>query len=225
MVLGICDKDADMRQRVREICEKVLVKNDVNYRIKEFENGNEVLEDSLELTVLLMEVDIPGTSGIQIKKQFERDGRQTCMIFVSDNVLRMQEAFGLNVHAFVKKSEMEDRLPTELEKVINKVERFAKVGRIDSRDIVLIKVEGANCRLFLENGKTAKVRLPMNTLEKVLQPAFFVRIHRSLLVNMSYIDRLDKDTVTVREEKYLIAARRRSAVRKSYEAYCLDLCV
>lgn len=225
MILGICDEDEKMRQRVREICEKVLIKNDVNYRIVEFENGNEVLNDSLELTVLLMEVDIPGVSGIQIKERFENDRKRTCMIFISDNLKRMQEAFGFNVKAFVEKSKIDFRLPAELEKTINTVERFASVGGIDSRDIVYVKTEGAYCRLFLANKKTAKLRISMNALEKVLQPVFFVRIHRSLLINMSYVDRLDKDTITIGEQKYLIAARRRSIVRKSYEAYCLDMCV
>lgn len=223
MRLGICDKDINMRHKMREICDKVLNENDINCCIEEFENGKDVLEYPHEFSVLLTEVDVPGVSGIDMKEWFEDGGRPPYMIFVSDNVERMQDAFGIRVMAFVEKNSMESQLPVAFEKTVAAIERFIKVDGIDSRDIMYIKAEGVYSRIYMENGSTRKLRMSMNQLEKLLLPVFFVRIHRSVLVNLSYVDKLERNAVFIQKQKYPIASRRHSTVREAYKVFCLKI--
>lgn len=63
----------------------------------------------------------------------------------------------------------------------------------------------------------------MNQLEKLLLPVFFVRIHRSVLVNLSYVDKLERNAVFIQKQKYPIASRRHSTVREAYKVFCLKI--
>ena len=71
------------------------------------------------------------------------------------------------------------------------VETRGKVKYVQVRDIPYILASGPYAELYLADRKHL-VRVSMNTLEEQLDPARFMRVHRSAIVQLSMVDMLHK---------------------------------
>jgi two-component system LytT family response regulator len=60
------------------------------------------------------------------------------------------------------------------------------------RDIVAIVADGDNASLWLTNGRVVRVRKPLRAWEARLPARQFVRIHRSSLVNLTAVERVEE---------------------------------
>jgi two-component system LytT family response regulator len=63
-----------------------------------------------------------------------------------------------------------------------------KLQLIPAREIVRCEAERNYCMFFLENGKKIIASCPMKDYEDMLSEQGFFRIHKSHLVNLSYVD-------------------------------------
>jgi two-component system LytT family response regulator len=71
------------------------------------------------------------------------------------------------------------------------VETRGKVKYVQVRDVLYILASGPYAELYLADRKHL-VRVSMNTLEEQLDPARFMRVHRSAIVQLSLVDVLHK---------------------------------
>ena len=60
------------------------------------------------------------------------------------------------------------------------------------RDVVAIVADGDNASLWLMNGRVVRVRKPLRVWEERLPAKQFVRIHRSSLVNLTAVERVEE---------------------------------
>lgn len=73
---------------------------------------------------------------------------------------------------------------------------FAKIDGqpilIKSDEILFISAENQYCMLNILNGKTFLIRKSITSWEKILPEKEFLRIHRSTIINMEYIVKMEK---------------------------------
>ena len=65
--------------------------------------------------------------------------------------------------------------------------RFTKVNKIK-----LITAEGDYSRVWIDNDKDALMLRTLKTWETLLPEKHFIRVHRSTIINVSYIDKIEK---------------------------------
>jgi len=128
---------------------------------------------------------------IKVSKMCGKDGDAgTCMIFydLTDLATRPSEK-----HA----EATDDLLPRELYKL--PVYKDKTVLLVDLESVCCIKADGRYSTLYTEN-EHYFCNLSLSELEKRLDNRFFIRVHRSYLVNMRYAKAFEK----VEEQCYLI---------------------
>ena len=84
-----------------------------------------------------------------------------------------------------KKLSLEDRIFVDS---LNKME-FLKV-----KDLVFINSAGNYCKLITLNKKTELLRKTLNELQNLLPEDIFLRIHRSVIINLNYVEKISKWT-------------------------------
>lgn len=221
MRVGICDDEAIMRRKIRQICNRSLVELDLNCEVIEFRNGTEIIDFAEALDILILDIEMPGMNGIEVKKRFQAMKHNVIIIYVTSHDEMMQEAFGLNVLGFVEKEYMEQMLPVMLASALETVGRFVVLeDGIDSREIAYIRTEQIYCRLFLVDGGERLLRVSMKELESQLGDVGFFRIHRVYLVNFQYVEDIDASTVFVMKQRIPISVRKRAKVKEAYEKFC-----
>lgn len=176
----------------------------------------EMLEEKF-YDVLLLDIHMPELSGMELADLLDkRQKPMPAIIFVTahdehalaafekhavDYVLkpfsveRIQEAFDLAVRR--TESERAAKLMKILPQLETLLSRSAKIaikarGRIlfvDPADIVLVQAEG-NYVLLQRRSGSYLLRESISTLTEKLKPYGFIRIHRSILVNGSFVEEI-----------------------------------
>jgi len=219
--LGICDNEKEDLQKIFEICKKTLSKAKLECEIVQYNDGRKVLSDISKIDLLILDIDMPYISGIDIKNQLQYYNKNIIIIFVTNYIELMQESFGINVYGFIQKKNIDMQLNKILISAIKLINQYVLIdGVIDSRKIRYIKSDRVYCDLFIEGGKKKITRISLNQYEKMLTNVGFVRTHRSYLVNLMWIDGITDKGVKVGEEIIPISTRLRKKVKLSFKVYC-----
>lgn len=220
--IGICDDDARVRQQIRRVCCETVERGGEQATFILFRGGREVLSYPDSLDILILDIEMPEMSGIEVKKRLERIRNHTLILYVTGHVEFMQEAFGTYVFGFVDKQYLEEQLSGILRDAIQSVGRKTVYveGMVDSRKILYIRSEHVYGKLILNDGPGMLVRSSMQELEDSLKCVDFVRTHRSYLVNLLWVDGIRDNKVCIMEHQIPLSRSRAREVREAFRKYC-----
>ncbi len=196
MRIGICDDEGEMRKQIRQMCQEVLRRNRMSGDFVEFASGKEVAEYGDKLDYLILDIEMPGMDGIEVKEKFQLEGEETLIIYVTSYQEYVRKAFGKNVYDFVDKVDLTKELPRVFENAIRMQSRFVMIdGYINSKDVVYISVDHNYVDIFLMDGERIFLRKPMKEMEELLKQVDFARVHRKYLVNFRWVKSISEKHV------------------------------
>lgn len=219
MVVGICDDHAEERERIYKVCEMVLEQMGCPAEIALFEGASFVLQTSKKPDILILDIEMPGMTGIELKEVLQSEEGATYIIFVTDHEEMMTEAFGVHVLRFVEKENLGDKLPEALAQAIRMKRNNCIVHGTDSEKILYIYSDGNYIRMVTEEGEQPLIRESMKQLKKGLEGCPFVEIKRGYLVNVAKIDKIKGGIISIGGEQLQISKRKQSEVTHAYLAY------
>ncbi|QSX40706.1 LytR/AlgR family response regulator transcription factor [Shewanella cyperi] len=177
--------------------------------------------NSHDVDVLISDIDMPGLNGIELCKSLVRPIKT---IFVTAHDDFAVEGFGLSAIDYLLKPVA---FPRFLQ-AINKISLNGTAITGPSKDYMFIKIDGIKKRvdiqeiLFIEaQGDYLKIKLKdkhylilqtMSEIDKQLQGFDFIRIHRSYIVNLAYVDLIDKDYLVIGDCELTIGKTYRNAL-------------
>lgn len=188
--------------------------------ISEHGDGEDLLENVKGSDVIILDVEMPGLSGIDVKEELQWDTK-IVIIFVTAHEKMYGGTHGLNVYGFVWKAEMEQQLTMMLTKLKGAWCPYVilDVG-VDSREIEYVWQENIYALCHMVNGDTKLVRITLRELEEKLAGCDFFRIHRGYLINLRYIRRVKRKVVVVGSREIPVSARKRKSFLETYDEFC-----
>ena len=207
MVVGICDDHAEERERIYKVCEMVLEQMGCPAEIALFEGASFVLQTSKKPDILILDIEMPGMTGIELKEVLQSEEGATYIIFVTDHEEMMTEAFGVHVLRFVEKENLGDKLPEALAQAIRMKRNNCIVHGTDSEKILYIYSDGNYIRMVTEEGEQPLIRESMKQLK------------RGCLVNVAKIDKIKGGIISIGGEQLQISKRKQSEATHAYLAY------
>lgn len=220
MKIGICDDSVNDIKMIKETCTECLKNECENIEIITFSSAEEFLESDKIIDILILDIEMDGMSGIELKNYLQRKEIKTMIIFVTDHDELVLSAFGMNVFGFAMKKMINDQLPVILKSAISVLNQYIMIDGIDSRNIIYIKAERIYSNCFLADGSNKLLRTSLNTMELKLESVGFIRIHRTYLVNARWIDKILEGEVLIKDKRLPVSARLQSSVKKEYKEYC-----
>ena len=150
--------------------------------------------------VVFLDVAMPGLSGLDIARLLGRFRAAPRIVFVTAHEAHAVEAFEMNAVDYLLKPIREERLRESVRRASADGERapavtddqiaveLAGVTRFVSRSTVAhAEAQGDYVRLHVEDGTSHLIRTPLGTLAEEWADAGFVRIHRSIVVNLAHV--------------------------------------
>ena len=134
----------------------------------------------------------------------------------------MSQAFGVNVMGFVTKSYLDSQLPVMLESAIIRVMNTVNIAGVDSIKVCYIEAEHIYNILHLENDTEMSVRCSSADLEKMLEGVGFIRVHRTYIINMAYVEHIRDKSVVINGKEIPVSSRLKSRLKKEYSRYCRE---
>lgn len=119
MVIGICDDENVIRDKIEKICINETKKYCEDVVIQKYSDGREVLEKDFD--ILILDIEMEDVDGIVVKNYFQKRKKDTIIIFVTSHNEMMSQAFGVNVMGFVAKSYLDNQLQVMLDGAMKRV--------------------------------------------------------------------------------------------------------
>jgi DNA-binding LytR/AlgR family response regulator len=220
MVIGICDDENVIRDKIEKICINETKKYCEDVVIQKYSDGREVLEKDFD--ILILDIEMEDVDGIVVKNYFQKRKKDTIIIFVTSHNEMMSQAFGVNVMGFVTKSYLDNQLQVMLDDAMKRVMNTVSIEGVDSRKVCYIQAEHIYNILHLKNETEVSVRCSSADLEKMLEVVGFIRVHRTYIINMAYVDHIKDKTVLVNKKEIPVSARLKSKLKKEYSRYCRE---
>jgi len=171
---------------------------------------------ALRPELVLMDIHMPGLTGLQVLKALAEDDAQPAVIFTTAYDEHAITAFELHAVDYLLK-------PFSRERFVEAVEHAVQSGppslgaTVDALQApagepltrVLVRDQGKIFPLnvdtieylrsdnkytaLVSKGRSFLVRLPINSFEQRLDPSRFLRLHRSCIVNLDFVDSMTPD--------------------------------
>lgn len=148
------------------------------------------------------------------------------IICIAEGTRFLKDAFRIGVFRYALKEEVEKDLPEALKEVLQEIApvqglRLTINGEdkwVPFEDIYYIEAFGDEAIIYKKDTYST-VRKTMNYLLEQLGNAFF-RCHKSYIVNFAYVQRIDNDSVILKDARSVpVSVRRRGALVRIYHCY------
>jgi DNA-binding LytR/AlgR family response regulator len=156
-----------------------------------------------EIDAVFLDIQMPGLDGIELASVLARFKNPPAVVFVTAHEKHAVEAFELDAVDYVLKPVREERIAEAIRRVLGgvrtdttveqvPVERGGVTRFVPVSEIRYVEAEGDYARLHTAT-ESHLVRIPLSQLEQQWSGSGFVRIHRSLLVALPYVEELRVD--------------------------------
>lgn len=162
--------------------------------------------DSLSPDIVFLDIQMPKQSGFDLLEQVNFEGRVVFVTAYDNFALR---AFDVNALDYMVKPVREDRIEKMLEKLSKESSSNISLQRLSYEDkifvtdnkfmkfvnikeILLIQSTGNYSKIFLNNGDKHLIYKPLKEWENRLPSNKFCRVHRTSIVNIDYVEKLEK---------------------------------
>lgn len=201
MKIGIYDDVPEFNEMICHACRAILEKWNYDCETVMYGSESELMQEVYELDILLLDIKLPDSDGIEIKQNLEQMGVNVLIIFVTFYTSKAASAFGIHVCGFVDKDHLEEDLEKYLIPALQSLTHFVVLEQgVSSRQVRYIESSRVYSILHLADGSSVETRTPLREYEKMLSKFNFVRTHKSFLVNLHYVDAFAPDHMMVSNE-------------------------
>ena len=211
--IAIADDDAGMRLVMRKIIER----QEGYELVGDFDSGSALLEafDSIRPEVCVLDVEMPGLTGIECARQIQDTNPMTVLIFATAHEEYMGDAFSVYAFDYLLKPFKVERVQKTLGRVRERLCQGrspggagvaahaprVKPGRImlkhregvsflSADDILLVQREQRATVIYTRDGGRYVTGDTLSDMEARLDPEVFFRCHKSYIVNLNHIDNI-----------------------------------
>lgn len=197
---------------VRLLLRKIIERQEDYEIVGECENLTDaiVLFNHAKPEVVFLDIEIGGASGIECARIIADMAPKTKIIFATAHAEYMPEAFDVYAFDYLVKPFNVERVNQTLERIRGMtqgskekeeirreggLDRLLIKGKesacfVDTADIVLVQREGGSTVIYTENDSFT-TSAGLSEIEAKLSPDLFMRSHKSYLINVSKIQRIE----------------------------------
>lgn len=218
--IDICDDEADMCALLCSYLDKLQTECGEKFYVRIFHSAEALLRNARNSTdILLLDIRMDGITGMDAARELRARGNRVALIFITTMTQYAIEGYEVHAFGFLRKPLEYVTFRRQMENLLSHLRReqgtswMVKNGA-DSRilptnDILYLEVYGHNLTVQLKDGSTLPCSSTLREAEEQLERIAFFRCHKSCMVNLKYIERIETENVTIWGGKSLPLSRHR----------------
>ena len=164
----------------------------------------------------MLDIQMPGRDGLALAREVRREDRGLPIVFVTGYSDHMGEGYEVAALHYLLKPVDEEKLFSCLDRALGAKEREqplllqdeeGQTRRVYQRDIKLLEAS-LHWVEFFHTGGSFRVKTSFQALMELLNPALFVRCHRSYVVGLRHMAKLGKAALTLDDGTQVPVSRR-----------------
>ncbi len=228
MQIAICDDEKIFRTELREYITSYKSERRIQLDIYEFENGKSFLDSKLNFDIVFLDFQMPDINGLETAKQLRLKNSLCSIVFITSYPdAFIKNAFEVNAYRFFDKPICADAIYAMLDSYIQQQKRLHPIiindfdGQVSipANDIVMIAGDGKYCKIHTCT-KAMFCSKTMGGALRLLPQFCFYRTHKSYVINMYFVFKIENDCVIMSNgDKALLSRRYSTGFKKAYREF------
>lgn len=207
MRIAIVDDEPQMRIQLSEYVKRFASENHLDFEIIQFPCGDALLADyHPDYDVLIFDIDMPGTNGMDTARQVRAVDEQVVILFVTNIAQYAINGYEVEAVDYVIKPIGYFDFSLKFQKALRQVRQrqgdqlvISSVDgpiKLPTEDILYVEVL-AHYLIYHTEKREYQVRGSMKEQEDALREHHFCRAHKSYLVNLQRIDNIRASEILI----------------------------
>lgn len=229
--MAICDNDEGATFQIEELIESTYEKHGVEMEIDVYYSGEklaEAISQGKMYDIIYLDIQMGGLDGLAVGKYIRKMELDSIIVYISEYIEYIESVFEVEAFEFIRKPISNEKFMLTLKRALNRLDlkqyffdcKYKNYWiRIPIKDIVYFESSGKKINIHLKDNKMEIFNGKLDNVEIKLSnsPSLFLRIHKSYLVNLSYIRAISGKKARLINELVLpISDDRKDNVRKQY---------
>lgn len=206
--VAICDDEVQELSRISALLNRYKTEKNAVLKYDAFLTALELLEAMKRQTydVLLLDILMPGINGLTTAREIRSFDPTVKIIFLTSSPEFAVESYAVNAHYYLLKPSTSDKLFPILDRIFlekNRTEETLSIHqsstlmRLPLGRVEFLEVCGKKLIFHCDDGSIKEIRGAISKFEdKLLCKDNFLKVHRSYIVNMEYINNLTQREIT-----------------------------
>lgn len=218
--IAICDDEEKSVALHEQIVKDSLQACSIGHEITTYTQSRNLLyditDDKFFYDLILLDIEMPGISGMEIPQQIKGFLPNARIIFVTSHTEYAIDAFELSIFRYVPKNNLNVKLTaavTDAAKLIElesgqeyTIQTANRMEKIPYKDIYYIQRDGKNASI-VSNAGTSKVRKSLQQVFDELNTPEFIFIDRGYIVNIIQIMKISDGMAVLKNGEHLPISR------------------
>lgn len=223
--IAICDDEPFYLNKIEKLINKIFyIEGISDYKIDTYLSGKEFCDQEymfMEYQAVFLDINMPDISGFNIAKKIKECNDSAFLVFITAFMDYVLEGYKMEALRFILKDMMEDMLPECIGTIVRKLKiqtQRVKYDFLEGRKEIFINkiffIESIKHKLLFHIMESKMVQYSLYDKLDYIENNFiqysFLRIHKSYLVNMKYINDIGNykvkmkngDTLPIPREKF-----------------------
>lgn len=219
MRIAVCDDDPQVLLSVLSQLTSYQEQRQTEISCQSFENAIDLLTsmEHKNFDLLFLDVLMPGLNGIEAAREIRQKNENIKIVFLTSSPEYAVESYSVQAVNYLLKPSTEERLFPVLDQIADllrkpedalTVQTQGKLFRLPYRKIEYIEVLSKTIYFHLTDSSTKETHGSLSDYESVLlsRPGF-CKVHRSYLVNLSWVTEVRQGELLTVSGKYVPIAR------------------
>ncbi len=229
--IAVCDDDQSTVMKVEQYVAQLLDETGItDANVQTYARGKDLIyaiRGGKRFDLLITAIEMPEVNGFQLAKTIYDYLPDAYVIFVTEHMRYVLDAFELNIFRYIPKDQISTRLMPAVEAAFRQLQQDNKgafiyktagsAWRIPHKDIVLVRKVAASkqLKLYLTDGSELSVRGTLSGFLREQDDLCFFQIDRSTCINLSHVSGFCGNTLTLDNGQEWKVGERRMAEARS----------
>lgn len=229
--IAICDDEELFLQREQDIISKYMGENGYQYNIDQYLSGKQFLESNKadKYDIVFLDVSMAEIDGMETAKRIREFNNKVFLVFVTAFIVYSTEGYKVEAIRYILKNDkmfdaaIEESLFTIIQRLAVSKQKHTfsfQEGKIEIDLSNIVYIESNLHKLIFHMNTSKKKQYSMyeklDSIDAEIGGSGFVRIHKSYLVNMKYVEDIERYKLVLKDGTNLnIAKSRYPAVKET----------
>lgn len=198
--IAVCEDEKETQLLIVDYIENILKNISIEYEIKKYLSGEELLENNLkDIDILFLDIKMEKLNGMDTARMIRKMGSEMEIIFITSLIDYVQEGYEVRAYRYLLK-------PIEFEELKKHMLTCIKDIETNKDSYIIIKDKSNTYKIYLNEikyievqkkemlihtiNKNFYIRYSLNKIEKELNLSRFIRCHKSFIVNLSHVENI-----------------------------------
>lgn len=208
--IAICDDDTFYLDNIADKVSKIFKDRRQPIHMDKFTNTADLLEaikTGTDYKLIFLDIQFPQSNGVDIARKIKSISSGTDFVFLSTTSDYALESFDVAPLYYITKPEDNLKLEEAVKRFLRKnsinkitIKTRNKVISLDIDSIIYFEIMGHSILMHTADNAKYELKGTLKELESIIPTAQFARVHKSYIVNLKYITKIERYKITLRTD-------------------------